>query len=115
MPNEIVSAATGEIDYSRSSWSRSSWSMTDGAAERRLDPVELELRLRGRGPGRHRRGRLNFPLKLEPLLLEPLELVHQLDQVAEAGVTDGAGTERGSPKGADPRTKAPAGRAAGGA
>ena len=31
VPNEIVSAATGDIDYSRSSWSRSSWSMTDGA------------------------------------------------------------------------------------
>ena len=26
IPNEIVSAATGDIDYSRSSWSRSSWS-----------------------------------------------------------------------------------------
>ena len=31
MPNDIVNAATGEIDYSRSSWSRSSWSNTDGA------------------------------------------------------------------------------------
>jgi serine protease AprX len=30
-PNEMIDPATGEIDYSRSSWSRSSWSMADGA------------------------------------------------------------------------------------
>ena len=30
VPNEIVNASTGEIDYSRSSWSRSSWSSADG-------------------------------------------------------------------------------------
>ena len=30
-PNPLVSAATGEIDYSRSSWSRSSWSNSAGA------------------------------------------------------------------------------------
>jgi len=29
-PNELVSAATGEIDYTRSSWSRSSWSDAAG-------------------------------------------------------------------------------------
>jgi serine protease AprX len=31
IPNPLVSAATGEIDYSRSSWSRSSWSSSTGA------------------------------------------------------------------------------------
>ena len=30
-PNPLVSAATGDIDYSRSSWSRSSWSTATGA------------------------------------------------------------------------------------
>jgi len=30
-PNPLVSAATGEIDYSRSSWSRSSWSSATGS------------------------------------------------------------------------------------
>jgi serine protease AprX len=30
-PNPLVSAATGEIDYSRSSWSRSSWSNAAGS------------------------------------------------------------------------------------
>jgi serine protease AprX len=30
-PNPLVSAATGEIDYSRSSWSRSSWSSAGGS------------------------------------------------------------------------------------
>ena len=30
VPNEIVNASTGDIDYSRSSWSRSSWSSADG-------------------------------------------------------------------------------------
>ena len=31
VPNEIVNASTGEIDYTRSSsWSRSSWSTADG-------------------------------------------------------------------------------------
>jgi serine protease AprX len=29
-PNDIVDPATGEIDYTRSSWSRSSWSTADG-------------------------------------------------------------------------------------
>ena len=29
-PNDLVDAATGEIDYTRSSWSRSSWSTADG-------------------------------------------------------------------------------------
>jgi serine protease AprX len=29
-PNTLVSASTGDIDYSRSSWSRSSWSTADG-------------------------------------------------------------------------------------
>jgi serine protease AprX len=30
VPNDIVNASTGDIDYSRSSWSRSSWSTADG-------------------------------------------------------------------------------------
>jgi len=30
VPNDIVNATTGDIDYSRSSWSRSSWSTADG-------------------------------------------------------------------------------------
>ena len=30
VPNDIVNATTGEIDYTRSSWSRSSWSTADG-------------------------------------------------------------------------------------
>src|ERR671910_973364 len=29
-PNTLIDAATGEIDYTRSSWSRSSWSTADG-------------------------------------------------------------------------------------
>jgi serine protease AprX len=30
VPNDIVNASTGDIDYNRSSWSRSSWSTADG-------------------------------------------------------------------------------------
>ena len=30
VPNDIVNASTGDIDYTRSSWSRSSWSTADG-------------------------------------------------------------------------------------
>ena len=30
IPNELIDAATGEIDYTRSSWSRSSWSTATG-------------------------------------------------------------------------------------
>ena len=30
VPNDLVNASTGEIDYTRSSWSRSSWSTADG-------------------------------------------------------------------------------------
>ncbi len=29
-PNNLINAATGDIDYTRSSWSRSSWSTADG-------------------------------------------------------------------------------------
>ena len=30
VPNDVINPATGEIDYTRSSWSRSSWSAADG-------------------------------------------------------------------------------------
>ena len=41
-PNTLVSAASGDIDYSRSSWSRSSWSTRGLLARAGLRPVELE-------------------------------------------------------------------------
>ena len=80
-PNDYINPATGEIDYTRSSWSRSSWS----------DASELLRSSWSRSswsmvPADQADGDVGRPdaLELEPLQLEPLELVDQLDQVSLA-------------------------------
>ena len=52
-PNELVDAATGAIDYTRSSWGRSSWGSAPEALVAGLGALELGLRVRR--AGRHRR------------------------------------------------------------
>ena len=73
-PNPLVSAATGEIDYTRSSWSRSTWSNATGAQSADWSRSSWSRSSWSSTDSRRRRD-----LAVE---LEPVELVHELDQVA---------------------------------
>ena len=61
VPNDLVDPATGDIDYTRSSWGRSSWGTPGRAADRRLGELELGLHLPRLERGRRRR---RHPLEL---------------------------------------------------
>ena len=82
-PNTYIDPATGEIDYTRSRWSRSRWSDASDLLRSSWSRSSWSLAPETRRQLR-RRGRRPDALELEPLLLEPLELVDQLDQVTLA-------------------------------
>ena len=82
-PNQFIDPATGDIDYTRSSWSRSSWSDAGELLRSSWSRSSWSLAPETVGELR-RRGRRPDALELEPLLVEPLELVDQLDQVTLA-------------------------------
>ena len=92
-PNDYINPATGEIDYTRSSWSRSSWSEASELLRSSWSRSSWSM-----AAGRRGGQRLGRPdaLELEPLQLEPLELVDQLDQVSACQRTGEDGALRDS-------------------
>ena len=80
-PNDYIDPATGEIDYTRSSWSRSSWSDAARPAAVELEPLELE---HGSGRDPADSAAVDPRARAGAAPAGALELVDQLDQVTLA-------------------------------
>ena len=93
-PNEYIDPATGAIDYTRSSWSRSSWSNASDLLRSSWSRSSWSMA----ADSNPAQGAVDTvvpgAIELEPLQLEPLELVDQLDQVIRMS-TRGTAADRG--------------------
>ena len=92
-PNNYINPATGEIDYTRSRWSRSRWSEASELLRSSWSRSSWSMVPADEADSASRRP---DALELEPLQLEPLELVDQLDQVSACQGTGEDGALRDS-------------------